>query len=118
MSELISSSFHLPLCSSKLAVVLLEGPFFPGCVCLGLLSFPSLPSHCKKFLPYRPVMFIFGSFSPSYSALENQGFEIMERGEIEVKGKGKMTTYFLIQNLNASEDEIMGRAPSALDDKG
>ncbi|XP_049634437.1 guanylate cyclase soluble subunit beta-2-like [Suncus etruscus] len=53
----------------------------------------------------------------AYSALENQGFEIIERGEIEVKGKGKMTTYFLIQNLNASEDEIMGRAPSALDDK-
>ncbi|XP_077011939.1 guanylate cyclase soluble subunit beta-2-like [Tamandua tetradactyla] len=42
-------------------------------------------------------------------ALENQGFEIIERGEIEVKGKGKMTTYFLIQNLNATEDEIMGR---------
>uniref|UniRef100_A0A8D2CLK4 guanylate cyclase n=1 Tax=Sciurus vulgaris TaxID=55149 RepID=A0A8D2CLK4_SCIVU len=45
----------------------------------------------------------------AYRALENQGFEIVERGEIEVKGKGKMTTYFLIQNLNATEDEIMGR---------
>ncbi|XP_054975617.1 guanylate cyclase soluble subunit beta-2-like [Sorex araneus] len=53
----------------------------------------------------------------AYSALENQGFEIIERGEIEVKGKGKMNTYFLIQNLNASEDEIMGRAPSVLADK-
>ncbi|KAM6180397.1 LOW QUALITY PROTEIN: guanylate cyclase soluble subunit beta-2-like [Erethizon dorsatum] len=44
----------------------------------------------------------------AYRALENQGFEIM-RGEMEVKGKGKMTTYFLIKNLNATEDEIMGR---------
>ncbi|XP_055988690.1 guanylate cyclase soluble subunit beta-2-like [Sorex fumeus] len=53
----------------------------------------------------------------AYSALENQGFEIIERGEIEVKGKGKMITYFLIQNLTASEDEIMGRVLSELDDK-
>ncbi|XP_016042961.2 guanylate cyclase soluble subunit beta-2-like [Erinaceus europaeus] len=50
----------------------------------------------------------------TYKALENQGFEIIERGEIEVKGKGKMTTYFLVQNLNASEDEIMGRPQTLL----
>jgi guanylate cyclase soluble subunit beta len=42
----------------------------------------------------------------------------MERGEIEVKGKGKMTTYFLIQNLNATEDKIMGRPKTRLDHKG
>ncbi|XP_045652704.1 guanylate cyclase soluble subunit beta-2-like [Ursus americanus] len=54
----------------------------------------------------------------AYSALENQGFEIIERGEIEVKGKGKMTTYFLIRNLHASEDEIMGRPQSLPDRKG
>ncbi|ELK15231.1 Guanylate cyclase soluble subunit beta-2 [Pteropus alecto] len=53
----------------------------------------------------------------AYRALENQGFEIIERGEIEVKGKGKMTTYFLIQNLNASEDEIMGRPQTLLHHK-
>ncbi|XP_054576253.1 guanylate cyclase soluble subunit beta-2-like [Eptesicus fuscus] len=53
----------------------------------------------------------------AYRALENQGFEIIERGEIQVKGKGKMTTYFLIQNLNASEDEIMGRPQTLLDHK-
>ncbi|KAJ8785514.1 hypothetical protein J1605_007111 [Eschrichtius robustus] len=51
----------------------------------------------------------------AYRALDNQGFEIIERGEIEVKGKGKMTTYFLIRNLNASEDEIMGRPQTRLD---
>ncbi|XP_078515007.1 guanylate cyclase soluble subunit beta-2-like [Lissotriton helveticus] len=45
----------------------------------------------------------------SFRALENQNFEIVERGEIEVKGKGKMTTYFLIQNLQATENDIMGR---------
>lgn len=31
-----------------------------------------------------------------------------ERGEIEVKGKGKMYTYFLIRNRTATENEIMG----------
>uniref|UniRef100_H0XFH1 guanylate cyclase n=1 Tax=Otolemur garnettii TaxID=30611 RepID=H0XFH1_OTOGA len=51
----------------------------------------------------------------AYRALENQGFEIIERGEIEVKGKGKMTTYFLIQNLKATEDEIMGRPTTQAD---
>uniref|UniRef100_A0A8D1XG31 guanylate cyclase n=1 Tax=Sus scrofa TaxID=9823 RepID=A0A8D1XG31_PIG len=50
----------------------------------------------------------------AYRALENQGFEIKERGEIEVKGKGKMTTYFLIRNVNASEDELMGRPRTPL----
>uniref|UniRef100_A0A452ELV1 guanylate cyclase n=1 Tax=Capra hircus TaxID=9925 RepID=A0A452ELV1_CAPHI len=51
-------------------------------------------------------------------ALENQGFEITERGEIEAKGKGKMTTYFLIRNLKASEDEIMGKPQARLDSEG
>uniref|UniRef100_A0A8W4FH93 guanylate cyclase n=2 Tax=Sus scrofa TaxID=9823 RepID=A0A8W4FH93_PIG len=54
----------------------------------------------------------------AYRALENQGFEITERGEIEVKGKGKMTTYFLIRNVNASEDELMGRPRTPLHPEG
>ncbi|XP_024781068.4 guanylate cyclase soluble subunit beta-2 [Pan paniscus] len=54
----------------------------------------------------------------AYRALKNQGFKIIERGEIEVKGKGRMTTYFLIQNLNATEDEIMGRSKTPVDHKG
>ncbi|XP_032773548.1 guanylate cyclase soluble subunit beta-2 isoform X1 [Rattus rattus] len=53
----------------------------------------------------------------AHRALENKGFEIVRRGEIEVKGKGKMTTYFLIQNLNATEDEIMGRPSAPADGK-
>lgn len=47
---------------------------------------------------------------PLCRALQNQGFEIVERGKIEVKGKGKMTTYILSHNLHATENEIMGRA--------
>lgn len=31
-----------------------------------------------------------------------------ERGEIEVKGKGRMKTYFLQSNLKVTESEIMG----------
>ncbi|XP_029472343.1 guanylate cyclase soluble subunit beta-2-like [Rhinatrema bivittatum] len=41
--------------------------------------------------------------------LKDKNFEVAERGEIEVKGKGKMRTYFLVRNLTASENEIMGR---------
>ncbi|XP_061482037.1 guanylate cyclase soluble subunit beta-2-like [Rhineura floridana] len=48
-------------------------------------------------------------------ALPHQMFEMVERGEIEVKGKGKMTTYFLRQNLCATEKEIMGRAKETSD---
>ena len=59
-------------------------------------------------------VFIF--FSPLCRALKNQGFEITERGEIEVKGK--MTTYFLIRYLKASEDEIMGKPQAQLDSEG
>ncbi|XP_067897540.1 guanylate cyclase soluble subunit beta-2-like isoform X1 [Heterodontus francisci] len=48
--------------------------------------------------------------SPSaFRALKDKNFEIHERGEIEVKGKGKMRTYFLVRNLVASENEILGR---------
>ncbi|XP_075707173.1 guanylate cyclase soluble subunit beta-2-like [Rhinoderma darwinii] len=45
----------------------------------------------------------------SFNALKHPYFEIMERGVIEVKGKGKMRTYFLLKNLHLSEKEIMGR---------
>lgn len=50
--------------------------------------------------------------SPLWSssrALKDAGFSIQERGQIEVKGKGLMTTYFLMGNLLLSEDGIMGR---------
>ncbi|XP_066445081.1 uncharacterized protein C13orf42 homolog [Eleutherodactylus coqui] len=45
----------------------------------------------------------------SYNALKDQEFEILERGVTEVKGKGKMRTYFLLKNLLLSDEEIMGR---------
>ncbi|XP_030266266.1 guanylate cyclase soluble subunit beta-2 [Sparus aurata] len=48
--------------------------------------------------------------SPStYSELKDAGFNIQKRGQIEVKGKGQMNTYFLLGNLLVSEDSIMGR---------
>ncbi len=41
--------------------------------------------------------------------LKDKGiFEIAERGEIEVKGKGLMRTYFLLKNLQKSDEQIMG----------
>ncbi|XP_023282704.1 guanylate cyclase soluble subunit beta-2-like [Seriola lalandi dorsalis] len=45
----------------------------------------------------------------TYSELKDAGFNIQQRGQIEVKGKGHMTTYFLLGNLLASEESIMGR---------
>ncbi|KAI3366247.1 hypothetical protein L3Q82_009720, partial [Scortum barcoo] len=47
--------------------------------------------------------------TPTYSELKDSGFNIQERGQIEVKGKGQMTTYFLLGNPLVSEDAIMGR---------
>ncbi|KAI3354274.1 hypothetical protein L3Q82_018811, partial [Scortum barcoo] len=43
-----------------------------------------------------------------YQALKNKSYVIQKRGEIEVKGKGRMTTYFLERNKGASEQQIMG----------
>ncbi|KAL3045883.1 hypothetical protein OYC64_014020 [Pagothenia borchgrevinki] len=45
----------------------------------------------------------------TYSILKDAGFNIQERGPIEVKGKGLMTTYFLLGNPLVSEECIMGR---------
>ncbi|XP_070802369.1 guanylate cyclase soluble subunit beta-2-like [Pituophis catenifer annectens] len=45
-----------------------------------------------------------------YQCLKEKKFDIKERGEIDVKGKGKMHTYFLVQNTTATENEIMGRS--------
>ncbi|XP_068548234.1 guanylate cyclase soluble subunit beta-2-like isoform X2 [Anas acuta] len=47
--------------------------------------------------------------SSTYQCLKYKNFEMTERGEIEVKGKGKMHTYFLVRNKAATENEIMGR---------
>ncbi|CAI5693704.1 unnamed protein product [Oreochromis niloticus] len=43
-----------------------------------------------------------------YQALKNKCFVIQKRGEIEVKGKGSMTTYFLERNTGVSKQQIMG----------
>ncbi|MCJ8747489.1 hypothetical protein PDJAM_G00154070 [Pangasius djambal] len=49
----------------------------------------------------------------TYSVLKDKQFEIRERGEIQVKGKGLMATYFLLQNLELSEEQIMGKGEEA-----
>uniref|UniRef100_A0A670IV37 guanylate cyclase n=1 Tax=Podarcis muralis TaxID=64176 RepID=A0A670IV37_PODMU len=51
----------------------------------------------------------------TFRALSRQVFEMVERGEIQVKGKGKMTTHFLRKNLHATENEIMGRLEETSD---
>ncbi|KAM8977602.1 guanylate cyclase soluble subunit beta-2-like [Pelodytes ibericus] len=51
----------------------------------------------------------------TYNCLKHFGFEIVERGDIEVKGKGEMHTYFLLRNLHVSEPEIMGRSQLSQD---
>eukprot|EP00066_Takifugu_rubripes_P017518 XP_011606784.1 PREDICTED: guanylate cyclase soluble subunit beta-2-like [Takifugu rubripes] len=43
-----------------------------------------------------------------YQALKDKSYLIQKRGEIEVKGKGIMSTYFLERNLGATEQQIMG----------
>lgn len=40
--------------------------------------------------------------------LKNKAYFIQKRGEIEVKGKGRMTTYFLERNTGVSEHQILG----------
>uniref|UniRef100_A0A4W5PUT0 guanylate cyclase n=1 Tax=Hucho hucho TaxID=62062 RepID=A0A4W5PUT0_9TELE len=54
--------------------------------------------------------------SPSvYLVLKDKGFMLQERGEIDVKGKGRMSTYFLEGNLAATEHQIMGRSVKEAD---
>ncbi|XP_074521097.1 guanylate cyclase soluble subunit beta-2 [Halichoeres trimaculatus] len=47
--------------------------------------------------------------SSTHRELQDAGFDLKERGQIEVKGKGQMTTYFLMRNLQLSEESIMGK---------
>ncbi|XP_078734598.1 guanylate cyclase soluble subunit beta-2-like [Lampetra fluviatilis] len=58
--------------------------------------------------------------SPSTrEALQDKEFDVEERGEIEVKGKGRMSTYFLLGNRAAGEQEILGRTgPLPMADAG
>ncbi|CAJ1087129.1 LOW QUALITY PROTEIN: guanylate cyclase soluble subunit beta-2-like [Xyrichtys novacula] len=48
--------------------------------------------------------------SSTHRELKDAGFDLKERGQIEVKGKGQMTTFFLMGNLTMAEESIMGKA--------
>lgn len=52
---------------------------------------------------------VFTPLFPFHRELQDAGFDIKERGQIEVKGKGQMTTYFLMGNPQLSEESIMGK---------
>uniref|UniRef100_A0A8C5LUX3 guanylate cyclase n=1 Tax=Leptobrachium leishanense TaxID=445787 RepID=A0A8C5LUX3_9ANUR len=57
----------------------------------------------------------------TYNCLKHIHFEIVERGTINVKGKGEMNTYFLITNKLVSENDLMGRSqhcPSESNENG
>ncbi|KAM3932211.1 guanylate cyclase soluble subunit beta-2-like [Leptodactylus fuscus] len=51
----------------------------------------------------------------AYRCLKDKEFEITARGEIDVKGKGKMCTYFLVRNISAQENEILGKPAKETD---
>lgn len=83
--------------------------FSPDCMIWSLSSF-------KISVSFLLVLNFHVSFCFWYfRCLKYKNFEITERGEIEVKGKGKMHTYFLIRNKSATENEIMGRPMKDLD---
>lgn len=63
----------------------------------------------QHFTKYTSVSLCVSPPNPLFSELKDAGFDIQERGHIEVKGKGQMTTYFLLGNLLMSEDCIMGK---------
>ncbi|KAK3604650.1 hypothetical protein CHS0354_007193 [Potamilus streckersoni] len=41
--------------------------------------------------------------------LVNKGFSFDERGEVELRGYGLLSTYFLIRNNSASDEDLIGR---------
>ena len=45
------------------------------------------------------------------SCLKHKGFRFDRRGDIDVRSTGRITTYFLIRNENATRDQLMGRLP-------
>ncbi|XP_072166485.1 guanylate cyclase soluble subunit beta-2-like [Diadema setosum] len=47
--------------------------------------------------------------SPStYKAIKDKGFILEERGQVEIKGKGLMTTHFVVGHTNVMSDEVKG----------
>ena len=47
--------------------------------------------------------------------LKKKPYKMMKRGTIEMKGQGRLTTYFLIEHQTMSEQELVGQYPDAYD---
>ncbi len=68
-----------------------------------------MQSHTLQHVPCHVLSLIsLFSLSKFLRGLKNKSFVFQKRGEIEVKGKGRMTTYFLERNTGVSEQQIMG----------
>ena len=44
-----------------------------------------------------------------FRCLHRKGFDFEARGEIDIRGRGQMMTYFLLRNSRASEDRLLGK---------
>lgn len=52
------------------------------------------------------------SCSNGFSVLRSRGFLLEERGTIDLRGLGKMKTYFILRNVRASDNDLIGRRGS------
>ena len=65
---------------------------------------------CNHFLFINMPFGIFSCISHCCRCLRDEGYTFERRGEIEVKGKGRMTTYFLIGRSRARHDTVTSAA--------
>ena len=50
--------------------------------------------------------------------LDDKGFRIEKRGKVNIRGLGKMKTYFIEANEHATEDDILGQGPKVRKSEG
>lgn len=85
-----------------------QDPFEPRCLPVRTLVFMHEHFLSCTTNPVMPSFWFSYPLSTFHRALKNKCYVIQKRGEIEVKGKGRMTTYFLERNFGVSEQRIMG----------
>uniref|UniRef100_A0A673ILA1 guanylate cyclase n=1 Tax=Sinocyclocheilus rhinocerous TaxID=307959 RepID=A0A673ILA1_9TELE len=78
-----------------------QGWLVRRCLCIVCLETVNMASQMESHgLP--------DTINLSPSVYQNKGYQMEEHGEIEVKCKGRMRTYFLQRNIKVTESEIMG----------